>query len=187
MGNPGPRYASTRHNIGRQIVDLLARRHGLVWERGNKHAALAAGEIAGRRVVLAKLKSYMNESGRPAAGLVQRYRLDPSRLLVVYDDLDLPLGRLRLRPEGSSGGHRGMDSLIRHLGSQAFPRLRVGIGRPESSDPMSYVLSPFGKDQEAVMAEARQAAAGALELVLALGIEQAMNEVNCGRRHPALD
>lgn len=178
LGNPGQRYAPTRHNVGRQVVDLLARRHGLRWDRANKHAALAEGQIAGRPITLARLKSYMNESGRPVAGLLQRYGLQPSRMLVVVDDLDLPLGRLRLRPAGGAGGHRGMESIIERVGTREFPRLRLGIGRPLDGDAVAYVLRPFAPQQEEAMPQAREAAAEALERILELGLEAAMSQVN---------
>lgn len=178
LGNPGRGYAMSRHNAGRQVVELLTRRHSLEWQRRGRQAALAQGRIAGRTVAVARLNVYMNESGRPAAALLRELRLQPAQMLAVHDDLDLPLGRLRLRPRGSAGGHRGVQSLIDELGTEEFPRLRVGIGRPPGGDAVEYVLSSFSPEEEEVMAAARQRGVEAVELFLTRGIERAMEEVN---------
>ena len=132
LGNPGPKYAANRHNVGFHCLDRLAAVHGLVFEKSQKKARLALGTIRGLRVVLALPQTFMNESGRSAVPLAQFYQIPLERLLVVYDDLDLPPGTLRMRSEGGSGGHKGLRSIIEQLGDQAFARLRIGIGRPRA-------------------------------------------------------
>jgi PTH1 family peptidyl-tRNA hydrolase len=179
LGNPGRAYARNRHNAGCQIVDLLASKHGLRFDQRRGKARLASGLIGDQRVVLVKPRTFMNESGQAVSSVVRFYKTQPAELLVVYDDLDLPIGRIRLRPHGGTGGHKGMASIIRQLGSQDFPRLRVGIDRPPGKmDPVDYVLQDFSAQQEEVMAQARDTAVAALECWLALGIQAAMNEFN---------
>lgn len=180
LGNPGKEYARHRHNVGFQIVDALARAHGLRFSRqkGAK-AHVAEGRIAGQRVLLAKPQTFMNLSGQAVGRLARSQHIPPERILVAYDDLDLPLGRLRLRPEGGSGGHKGMRSLIDVLGSQGFPRLRVGIDRPPGRlDPADYVLLPFDAEQRPLAAQMVRLAAQAVECWLAEGIEAAMDQFN---------
>ena len=174
LGNPGARYARNRHNVGFRCVRRLAAAHGLTFRR-RKQARVASGTILGYRVLLAMPQTFMNESGRAVAPLVRFHNLPLDRLLVVYDDLDLPLGTLRLRPKGGSGGHRGMRSIIQHLGSQEFPRLRIGIGRPpEGVDPADYVLRNFSSEEERVIEDVLERAVAAVEMWLTEGIEKAM-------------
>jgi PTH1 family peptidyl-tRNA hydrolase len=187
LGNPGPEYAQSRHNVGFQVVDLLAERHDLEFDRFQKRARLAIGRVrtpAGseQRVLVAKPMTYMNASGEAVAPLAAFYKIAPADVLVVFDDLDLPVGRIRLRPGGGSGGQKGMQSIIKHLGSETFPRLRVGIGRPPGQmDPAAYVLRPFSTEQEVEMTFVRMTAADAIEAWLAFGIEAAMNQFNAGK------
>ena len=179
LGNPGREYAQTRHNIGFQVVTRLAEKHGLSFSRMQNEALVATGRIGDVRVVLAKPQTWMNESGKAVGPLVRFYKVEFARLLVVYDDLDRPAGTLRLRSEGGSGGHRGMNSIITRLGTQDFARLRVGIGRPPGRmDPAAYVLQPFGRDDEMLMNMARDRAVEAIECFLAEGIVTAMNRFN---------
>jgi PTH1 family peptidyl-tRNA hydrolase len=153
----------------------------LGFDRRQKKARVALGAIRGRRVVLAQPQTFMNDSGQSVAPLVQFYRVPPARLLVVYDDLDLPLGTLRLRPEGGSGGHKGMRSIIAQLGDQTFARLRIGIGRPPGQmDPAAYVLQDFAADEEPVIQEALERAVAAVEAWLVEGVEMAMSRHNSG-------
>jgi len=159
LGNPGPRYTHNRHNIGFQIVDALAQMHRISFTRMEQRAQTAHGTIAGRRVILAKPQTWMNESGKAVVPLCHFYKVDPARMLVVYDDLDIPLGDLRYRPEGSSGGHKGVQSIIQLLGTQALPRLRVGIGRPPGQmDPAAYVLQDFSAAETHVVWEVQRLA-----------------------------
>ena len=179
LGNPGRRYSDTRHNIGFQIADRLAARHGLRFSRRQALAFVADGLIDKLPVTLAKPQGYMNTSGRSVAALVRFYRLPLSRLLVLYDDLDLPVGTLRMRPGGGAGGHHGMESIIQHVGSQDFPRLRIGIGRPPGRmDPMAYVLQRFSEEQLPDIEVARERAADAAYTWATEGLEAAMTRFN---------
>lgn len=180
LGNPGPEYATHRHNVGFQIVEALAHAHGLAFSRQKRmKARIARGQIGDRPVLLAKPQTFMNLSGKTVARLQRAHEIPPERILVVYDDLDLPLGRLRLRPEGGSGGHKGMRSIIEVLGTLAFPRLRVGIDRPPgSTDPAEYVLQPFDEDQRCLHTEVIARAMAAIECWLADGIVAAMDRFN---------
>lgn len=189
LGNPGPEYARHRHNVGFQVLDLFAERHGLNFDKFQKRARLAIGQVTVKglaststwtgRVVLAKPMTYMNASGEAVAALAAFYKIAAADILVVSDDLDLPVGRIRLRAEGGAGGQKGVASIIKQLGTDRFPRLRLGIGRPPGQmDPADYVLRPFTPEQEAEMAFVRQKAADAIEAWLAQGIAAAMNQFN---------
>jgi PTH1 family peptidyl-tRNA hydrolase len=190
LGNPGPDYARTRHNVGFQIVDLLAERHGLSFDRFQKRARLGVGQLTLRgdtaaphglvhRVILAKPMTYMNASGEAVGPLAAFYKVPPEDILVVCDDLDLPLGKIRLRPGGGSGGQKGLASISKALGTEEFPRLRVGIGRPPGQmEPTDYVLQRFSAGQEKEMAFSRDRAVDAVETWLTHGIEAAMNQYN---------
>lgn len=185
LGNPEPKYTANRHNVGFRCLDLLARAHGLSFDKRQKQARVALGVLADHPVVLAKPQTFMNHSGRAVARLVGFYRVELPQLLVVYDDIDLPLGTLRMRPEGSAGGHRGMLSIIEHLGKQqGFPRLRVGVGRPPGRmEAAAYVLQDFGADEQPMVDDLLERAVRVIELWLDQGIDAAMNEAN---RRPAL-
>jgi PTH1 family peptidyl-tRNA hydrolase len=180
LGNPGAEYAAHRHNIGFWVVEAVARAHRLGFSRKKDlKADVADGQIDGRPFFLAKPRTFMNLSGRAVGRLQRTFEVPPERILVVYDDLDLPLGRLRLRPEGGSGGHRGMRSIIDSLGTQVFPRLRVGIDRPSGRmDPADYVLQPFVAEDRVLLAEVVERAVGAIECWLAEGIMTAMDRFN---------
>jgi PTH1 family peptidyl-tRNA hydrolase len=179
LGNPGREYAQTRHNIGFQIVSRFAEKHRLGFSRMQNQALVATGRIGNVRAVLAKPQTWMNDSGRAVGPLARFYKVELARLLIVYDDLDRPIGSLRLRSEGGHGGHNGMRSIITRLGTQEFARLRVGIGRPPGRmDPAAYVLQPFTRDEEIVMDTARDRAVEAIECFLAEGIVAAMNKFN---------
>jgi PTH1 family peptidyl-tRNA hydrolase len=178
LGNPGPEYSGSRHNVGFQCVRWLARKHGLSFDGSRAHARIAQGTILGKPVVLARPQTFMNLSGQAVKGLLQWLRLTTSDIVVIHDDLDLPLGRLRLRPGGSAGGHRGIRSIIDSLGSQDFARLRVGIGRPEGNDAVDYVLGDFNAAERQVMAESYARAAEAVDCILSQGLEAAMNRFN---------
>jgi PTH1 family peptidyl-tRNA hydrolase len=179
LGNPGRGYKKNRHNIGFQVVDALAERHGLRFSRQQGRALVADGQISGRAVTLAKPMTYMNKSGGPVRELVSFYKLSLENLMVGFDDLDLPLGTLRIRPEGGSGGQNGMRDIIRQLGTTEYPRLRLGIGRPPGRmDPAAYVLQDFGKKEWPVVEEVYEHAADALETWLAHGIVLAMSRHN---------
>lgn len=179
LGNPGLEYARTRHNAGFMCLETLATRHGLRFGRGRANADLVSGVIAGQAVVLARPQTYMNDSGRSVGELVRFYGVALPDLLVVYDELDLPFGQLRLRGGGSAGGHNGMRSIIAHLHSQEFPRLRIGIGRPPGRLPTErYVLSLFSLEEREVLPTILDAAADAVQVWLRDGLTRAMNRYN---------
>lgn len=183
LGNPGERHRLTRHNVGFRVVDLLADRWGLTGQgRVRDGAALLEVQLSDpdERVLLVKPMKYMNVSGGPVRAALRQTEADPAvDLLVVADDVDLPLGRLRLRREGSAGGHNGLRDIIASLGSNEFNRLRVGIGRPGSSRvTVDHVLATFKPAERELATESIAAAADAAELWLREGIEAAMNEFN---------
>ncbi len=178
LGNPGERYRRNRHNIGFHCVERLAREHGIAMSKKRFKAAWGLGRIGGQPVVLAMPQTFMNDSGQAVAPLSRWFKIPPERIMVVYDDLDLPAGRVRLRPGGSSGGHHGIESIISALGTRDFSRLRIGIGRPEFGDPIDYVLNDICQEQEPVLVEACEVAARAIECFLTRGIREAMNLYN---------
>ena len=179
LGNPGKRYERTRHNIGFRCVEALARRWGFQFRRERCRAEVAEGEVFGHRVTLGKPLTYMNLSGEAVRCLIRLANLEPSALLVIADDLDLPFGRLRLREKGSSGGQRGIQSIIDQLGTDHFLRLRVGIGRPPAGvDPVDYVLSTFTADEEAVLDGIIDRVVAGIEILLTRGLGPAMNFLN---------
>ncbi len=178
LGNPGARYAHSRHNIGFLVADRFARAHALDFTRKRFNAQIAEGSVGGQRILLAKPQTFMNSSGEAVGKLFAFYKIAPHDLLVVYDDLDLPLGKMRLRSRGSSGGHHGMESIIAHVGMSDFPRLRVGIGRPNPDADIDHVLGSFDADERVVMDETFARAADAIDVWLTDGITAAMNKFN---------
>jgi peptidyl-tRNA hydrolase, PTH1 family len=181
LGNPGRLYLHNRHNVGFHVVDLLARRHHLSFEHRKAKAVVTSGRIGEADVTLAKPQTFMNLSGTSVSPLLRSLHLAPADLLVVYDDLDLPLGTLRLRPNGSAGGHHGMESIIAQLGSREFPRLRIGIGRPGDRSPdevADYVLSNFSSSERVLMDDVYVRAADTIECILSEGLAAAMNRYN---------
>ena len=179
LGNPGTGYEKTRHNIGRMVVASWAGKAGIKIAGRRFEARTGVGEIDGRQVITALPQTYMNLSGRSVARVASYYRLDPVDIVVVYDDMDLEVGRIRIRPRGSDGGHRGIRSIIEELGSPEFTRLRIGIGRPpEDDDTVDFVLTRFSKEEREVIEGTIQRAHTALETILTNGVEFAMNEFN---------
>lgn len=179
LGNPGRKYAGTRHNLGYEVLEELGSRHGIAPRRSKFRGALGEGSIAGRRVALLRPSTYMNLSGESVAPALRYYGLPLTHLLVICDDVHLPSGQVRLRRSGSAGGHNGLISIIQHLDSESFPRLRIGIGEPPPGvDQVRYVLMPFRREELAGVREAIDLAADAVETWLAEGIEAAMNRFN---------
>ncbi len=180
LGNPGADYAQTRHNAGFMLADLLARRWQAEWSAGKKfQSRIAKGERDGRRVVLCKPQTFMNLSGEAVGALVSFYRLPPTRVLVAVDDADLPLGEIRLRPGGRSGGHHGLESIEQHLGSREFARLRIGIGRKDGVREITgHVLGRLSAGEMAVMEKVLARAADQVECWLAHGLQKAMSQFN---------
>jgi len=179
LGNPGKKYAGNRHNVGYHCLDRLAEVHHLAFDGKRDKAELALGRIAGRRAILAKPQTYVNESGQAVGAIARFFKVEPGDVWVLYDDLDLPQGTIRLRPRGSSGGHRGIESIIEHLGTREFPRLRVGIGRPPGKmEPKAYVLQDFDAPERERMEEVYERVVAAVETAIREGIKEAMNRFN---------
>jgi peptidyl-tRNA hydrolase, PTH1 family len=180
LGNPGPRYAGTRHNVGFDAVDLLAERHGAQWQAAPRgiEALVAPWRMGG--AIFAKPLTFMNLSGGAVVPLLQFYKIDPADLLVIVDEVQLETGRLRIRPSGSAGGHNGLKSIIGSLGSEAFPRLRIGVGLPlkKQRDLVDHVLAKFDADERQTIAEAIARAADAAEVFVSDGPAEAMNRFN---------
>jgi len=179
LGNPGREYERTRHNIGFQIADRLAAKHALSFSKKQAKALLAEGTIVQRRVLLAKPQTYMNLSGEAVRPLIAFYNLPLTNVLIILDDLDIPLGTLRLRPNGGAGGQKGLKSILEQLGTQQVARLRFGIGRPPGRmDAAAYVLQPFAAEEQLLVTETADRAVRAVETWLEFGIETAMARYN---------
>ena len=179
LGNPGPDYEGTRHNVGFAVLDRVAEKVGGVTWGEAAHARVAEANWRGRRLALAKPMTFMNRSGQAYRALLRRYGLAPEAALVVYDDLALPLGAIRLRERGSAGGHNGVQSVIDGLNSMDFPRLRIGIGDSfPRGGQVQYVLEPFTEEQRPAIAEAVEAAAEAALVFVHDGLPAAMNQYN---------
>ena len=179
LGNPGPEYADTRHNIGYRFVDRIARANGVTLSRRHRSAIVGEGTIDGHPIVLAKPRTFVNRSGEAVSYLLTRYRTAAEGLLIVYDEMELPLGKVRLRPRGSAGGHNGIKSIVDALGTQDFPRLRIGIGRPSGdSDPIAYVLGVPGDEEQAAVLDSIEFASKVAVTLLTEGIDVAMNRYN---------
>jgi PTH1 family peptidyl-tRNA hydrolase len=182
LGNPGKGYAGSRHNIGAMCLERFARQHRIrIKQRRLRLKSLkstfGSGEVAGVPLVLARPRTYMNVSGAAVAQLVHRFNVPPDDLLVIHDDMDLPLGKLRIRQRGGAGGHKGVSAIIQALGSEEFPRIRIGIGRP-AGDEVAFVLGQFSADERAIVEQALKQASEAIYCLLAEGIEPAMNRYN---------
>jgi PTH1 family peptidyl-tRNA hydrolase len=175
LGNPGPDYAFTRHNIGFMVVDFLAHEAGLKWEKTSKWDA-ATSKFGS--VVLIKPASYMNRSGHPIFAIAQFYKVNPEQILVVLDDFSLPLGRLRIRQNGGPGGHNGLESIIVQFGTENISRLRVGIGPAPAEGSTDYVLSNFFEEEKPVVKSAIERAAEAVKCAVDKGVVSAMNTFN---------
>lgn len=179
LGNPGPEYETTYHNLGFMVVDRLAARHGIRVTRKESLALAGVGEIGAVPVVLAKPQTYMNVSGPSVQGLLEKHGITAGRLVLVFDELDLPWMTLRIRPKGSAGGHHGVESVIRSVGSSEFARVRLGINPGHKvANGAGYVLSRIRKAQEKELDELLDVAAQAVESILAEGVEKSMTRFN---------
>ena len=180
LGNPGPAYAKTRHNIGFMVADVLAARIGSAFKVHKKSGAeVITGRLAGAPVVLAKPRCYMNESGRQVGPLAKFYSVPPARIVVIHDELDIDFGRIRLKVGGGEGGHNGLRSVASALGSKDFQRVRIGVGRPPGrKDPAAFVLEAFTAAERAEGPTICEQAADATELLIAQGLEPAQNTVH---------
>lgn len=179
LGNPGRDYKWTRHNTGFEVIDKLAYDHNIVMSKKKFKAVLGEGSISGKKVMLVKPQTYMNLSGESVRDILGFYKLAPKSLLVVYDEADIPLGEIRIRPKGSGGGHNGMNNIIYQLGLDEFIRIRVGIGhKPEGFELADYVLSKFRKEEDSDIINGITKAAEAVEMILSGGLSSAMNNFN---------
>jgi PTH1 family peptidyl-tRNA hydrolase len=183
LGNPGRGYANNRHNIGFMCLNHFARSHGIKFDKKQAQARTGSGEIAGSNIILAKPQTYMNLSGQSVILLVKKFKIDPEELIIIHDDLDLPLGTIRIRHGSSSGGHKGINSIISHLGSQDFYRIRIGIGRPDISeisedDIASFVLSDFSPEEKRIIDQVISSTGEAILCLLTDGLITAMNRYN---------
>ncbi len=177
LGNPGGKYAKTRHNVGFQVLDELADRMRLEWKDRIEYR-MCRGSIGDERVVLLEPQTFMNRSGSAVRPVAEKFSVEPENTIVVHDDLDMEAGRLKIRKSGSSGGHRGVESVIQCIGSKAFIRVKVGIGRDQSVPPDRYVLMKFGRDEMPVIGDAIRRAADSIETIIAEGVDKAMNRHN---------
>lgn len=179
LGNPGKKYADTRHNVGFMVVDELARSYNLSFQSSRFDAEIAKGDIEGRKVIIAKPLSFMNLSGHPIHGIADYFRITSEDMLIVYDDIDLAFGRIQLRQKGGHGGHKGVKSIMETFGGDSFIRLRVGVGRPKISQTAAdYVLGEFSKEEKSVLHQIIDRAKDAVVTVLCKGAQIGMNEFN---------
>lgn len=180
LGNPGQPYEGTRHNAGFDVIDVLAREYNISVDYRKNRALIGKGIIEGRKVILAKPQTYMNLSGESIRGLVDYYKADEeSELIVIYDDVSLDPGQIRIRKKGSAGGHNGIKSIIAHLGTEVFPRVKVGVGqKPRQYDLADYVLGHFSGEERERMAEGYRQAAEAVRYMVTDRVDEAMNEYN---------
>jgi len=180
LGNPGPQYAKTRHNIGFMVADLLAARIGAPFKVHKRSGAeIVTGRLGNRSVVVAKPRTFMNESGRHIGPLAKFYSVSPADVIVIHDELDIDFGTIRLKVGGGEGGHNGLRSVANALGTKDFQRVRIGIGRPPGrKDPAAFVLEPFTAAERAELATICEGAADATELLIEAGLENAQNKVH---------
>ena len=179
LGNPGDAYVRTRHNVGADVVEILAKRHGARLRKGKERALVDEVTVGGRRLALAVPLTFMNESGQSVGALVHRYGVEPERLVVVHDELDLPVAALRVKAGGGLAGHNGLRSIKSHLHTEAFARVRIGIGKPANADRgADHVLDRFAKRERAEIDVTLEHAADAVEVILSQGVEEAMNRFN---------
>ncbi len=179
LGNPGNKYEFTRHNVGFRVIDVLCEKYNIKLNKLKHKALYGEGIIQGKRVMLAKPQTFMNSSGESVRDIVEWYKLPLDNIIVIYDDVDLPVGTVRIRPNGSAGTHNGMKSVIYQLQSDSFPRIRIGIGKaPEGWDLADYVLSKFTVEDFAPVKQSVERAAAAVPIILTDGVTAAMNLYN---------
>jgi PTH1 family peptidyl-tRNA hydrolase len=180
LGNPTKEYEGTRHNIGFSVIDKLADKYNISMNEKKHKAICGKGMIEGEKVILLKPQTYMNLSGESVVDAVNFYKVDPEEdVIIIYDDIDLDVGKLRIRAKGSAGGHNGMKNIIAHLGTQVFPRIRVGVGaKPKNWDLADYVLGRFPKEELPEIEAGRETACEAVKIIVSQGVEAAMNRIN---------
>mgnify|MGYP004631349407 FL=1 len=180
LGNPTKEYEGTRHNIGFSVIDKLADKYNISMNEKKHKAICGKGMIEGEKVILLKPQTYMNLSGESVVDAVNFYKVDSEEdVIIIYDDIDLDVGKLRIRAKGSAGGHNGMKNIIAHLGTQVFPRIRVGVGaKPKDWDLADYVLGRFPKEELPEIEAGRETACEAVKIIVSQGVEAAMNRIN---------
>lgn len=180
LGNPEDKYKGTRHNVGFDVIDYLADKYNISVDTKKHRAYIGKGAIEGQKVLLVKPQTYMNLSGESVGSIVEYYKIDPEEeLLVVYDDISLDVGQLRIRKKGSAGGHNGIKNIIAHLGDNVFPRIKVGVGeKPKGYDLADYVLGHFSKSERELMEEGYSNTVEAVKMIINGDIDKAMNEYN---------
>lgn len=180
LGNPGKNYVGTRHNMGFEVIDTIAAKYNININKEKFKAHYGEGRIGSEKVILIKPQTFMNLSGESIREFVEFYKLDSENLIVIYDDISLPVGKLRIRPKGSAGGHNGMKSIIYQIQSDIFPRIKVGVGAPENKDYdlADYVLGKFTKEEVDTLIPVAIKAASAVETIINSGTEKAMAEFN---------
>lgn len=186
LGNPGKKYEHTRHNVGFEVIDILADRMGIQVDESKHKGLVGRGMLEGQKVVLVKPQTFMNLSGECVRAVADFYKVPEEEIIVIYDDISLEPGQLRIRAKGSAGGHNGIKNIIAHLGSQVFPRVKVGVGeKPRMMDLADYVLSHFTKEEQGKMNDAFKEAADAAAAMVSQGIEPAMNRYNTKKKEEA--
>ena len=187
LGNPGKQYEHTRHNVGFEVIDRLAEKHDILMTERKHRAICGKGLIGGQKVMLVKPQTFMNLSGESVKSAVDFYQIGTDELIVVYDDVSLSPGQLRIRRSGSAGGHNGIKNIIAQLGTQEFPRVKVGVGeKPDRMDLADYVLSHFSKGEWEMMEDAFKEAADAVEVMIADGADTAMNRFNAKKNEQSV-
>lgn len=183
LGNPSKTYEGTRHNVGFSMIDALADAFQIDVTTKKHKAIVGRGVIEGMKVILAKPQTYMNLSGESIREIADFYKIDPENMIIIYDDISLDVGRLRIRKKGSAGGHNGIKNIIAHLGTDVFPRIKVGIGeKPQGWDLADYVLSKYSKEEQQALREASDDVIGAVKLMVMDNIDAAMNQYNAKKR-----
>lgn len=179
LGNPGERYEDTRHNVGFQVIDALAQKAGIALTSNKFGGEFGQGSVRGEKAALLKPQTYMNCSGDSVGPAARFYKVTGEDLIVVHDELDMPLGRLQLKKGGGTGGHHGLDSIVDRLGTDDFVRIRLGIGKPEAKErTVGHVLGGFGRDEAPLWKEVSERAVAAIEALLKVGLAKAMNDFN---------
>lgn len=179
LGNPGTEYAATRHNIGFDMVTYLSDKYGIALRSKEGKAIVGKGVIEGQKVMLVQPQTYMNLSGESVRALMDYYKLTTDEIVIIYDDISMPVGQVRIRPKGSAGGHNGIKSIIAHLGTQEFPRIKIGVGaKPKNGDLVKHVLGRFSKEDDAKIRDVFALAEEGLLAILQEDVKTAMNAVN---------
>ncbi len=180
LGNPGKDYTGTRHNVGFEVLDAVAAKYDIDIKKAKFRGLYGEGRIGGERVVLVKPQTFMNLSGECIREFKSWYKVEDSEIIIIYDDVSLPTGKMRIRPKGSAGGHNGIKSIIYQLGSEVFPRIKIGVGRPENPDYdlADYVLGHFDRGEVKTLVETAIRAAEAVEVIITDGTEKAMSKFN---------